>query len=110
MLFLCGGMLWGQYLLIYGSILLCFLFMLGVTGVTCHPTIEGTDYFSGVILVLCSASLAGVPPLTGFVLKWVVLSEAVKIGAVVYIIAGLIGIRTYFYIYLSMQGVLSRSG
>jgi formate hydrogenlyase subunit 3/multisubunit Na+/H+ antiporter MnhD subunit len=67
----------------------------------------------GVVLFICLCSLAGVPPLRGFSLKWIILCDFVSwfgLGAIVAVL--LISIRAYFYVYsrvLSLLRVVTKS-
>ena len=61
-----------------------------------------------VLLTMSMLSLAGIPPLAGFLGKYYIFSEAIKNGyiwlTVVAVIASIIGVYYYFKVILAMYG------
>lgn len=72
-----GSDLWLFFIFIYSILLLASVFLLRKTSLINYSYSNKSNPYSFLLfLVVCS--LAGVPPLSGFSLKWVVLTEIVN--------------------------------
>lgn len=95
--------------MLYSALLIRALFLVYALGVANHLSLARLNYVERLLVGLVFMSLAGVPPLSGFALKWLALRVVSATSGVV--LSGLVvalGFRGYYYIALSLQRVATK--
>ena len=97
---------WLQFMSLYTIILLLTLLLVQEI-TTLNYKSSSTLHPSSPFLFLSLCSLAGVPPLTGFSLKWVTLTEVVeRVGLLSIVVITILRLRVFFYLSLTLRSQL----
>jgi len=95
---------WASYIALYSLLLLRVCLLLTGLSFSCFSQVGASSSSTSLMLALGLLSLAGVPPLTGFGLKWLVLTRvSPSFNAILLLFVLALRLRVYFY----LQGVLS---
>ena len=107
---LCSSGIWPLFLLLYSILVGVTLVVLRQLSIYNSHSITSSRGPESVLAIISLLSLAGAPPFSGFVLKWVVLTAiANSWGVLIWGLVPLLGISTFFYVRVGLLGITSLS-